>query len=55
LKTEFYNYLNNVDKKTPKIKVLDVLNSQDFKNIYDIIKLEKIKNNNINQITLINE
>jgi len=55
LKNEFYTYLNSTNKKTPKIKVLDVLDKQDYKNIYDFIKLEQLKNNKINEITLISE
>ena len=55
LKTEFYTYLNSTDKKTPEIKVLDVLDKQDYKNIYDFIKLEQLKNNKINEITLMSE
>lgn len=54
LKKEFYDYLNNTNKKTPKIKVLDVLKKDDFKNIYEYIKTE-IWNTKINQITLVNE
>jgi len=54
-KNEFYNYLNNIDKKTPQIKILDVLNKEDFKILYDYIKLEQLKNKQINKITLISE
>lgn len=55
LKKEFYKYLWSLDKKTPKIKVLDVLNTDDFKNIYDNIKLEKLKDDSIKEVTLISE
>ena len=55
LKNEFYNYLNSVNKKTPEIRIVDVLNKQDFKNLYDYIKLEQLKDNKTNKVTLINE
>ena len=55
LKSEFYNYLNSLNKKTPKIQILDVLNEKDFKNLYDYIKLEQLKHNEIKKITLISE
>ena len=55
LKNEFYDYLNNIDKKTPGIRILDVLNKDDFKNLYDYIKLEQLKDNKINEINLVSE
>ena len=55
LKNDFYNYLNSVNKKTPEIKVLDVLNKENFKNLYDYIKLEQLKNKQINEVTLVSE
>lgn len=55
LKREFYEYLNQINKKTPQIEVLDVLNKENYKEIFDKIKLEKIKNNNLENITLISE
>lgn len=55
LKNEFYNYLNSVDKKTPEIRILDVLNKDNFKDLYHYIKLEQLKDNQINEITLVSE
>ncbi len=55
LKGEFYDYLNSIDKKTPNIKILDVLSKQDFKNLYDYIKLKQLKDKKINKITLVSE
>lgn len=55
LKNDFYNYLNNINIKTPQIQILDVLNKHHFKDLYDLIKIEKLKNNKIKQVTLVNE
>ncbi|MDD2870895.1 MAG: hypothetical protein PHS49_02795 [Candidatus Gracilibacteria bacterium] len=55
LKHNFYEYLNSIDIKTPQIKTLDVLDRHHFKELYDLIKVEKLKNNNLEQITLLSE
>lgn len=55
LKHNFYEYLNSIDIKTPQIKTLDVLDRHHFKELYDLIKVEKLKNNNLKQITLLSE
>ncbi len=55
LKNEFYNYLNSLNKKTPTLQEVNVLKKEDFKNLYDFIKLEQLKNKEINQITLVSE
>lgn len=55
IKKEFYGYLNSINKKTPDIRVLNILNKQDFNNIYNYIKLEKLKNDKIEKLTLVSE
>jgi hypothetical protein len=55
LKTEFYNYLNSTGKNTPELKILDVLNKDDFKNLYDYISIKKLENKNLDKITLLSE
>ncbi len=55
LKQEFYNYLNSIWKKTPKLEIIDVLKKEDFKNIYDLVKLEKLKNNSLKEIIFVSE
>lgn len=55
LKNEFYEYLESIGKNTPKLLTVDVLNKHHFKDLYDFIKVEKLKNQNLNHLTLVSE
>jgi len=55
LKKEFYDSLNKKWIKTPKLEIIDVLEKKDFDNIYNVIKLEKLKNDSLKEVVFLSE
>ena len=55
LKNEFYDYLYSVDKKIPDLITIDILKKEDFKILYNHINILKLKDPQINNITLLTE